>query len=103
MAFGRRKARGSLLQTAARTAVITGTAAATSNAVHNKAAARQQQANQAAQPAVAPAAPAQASVAPATAGVSLSTIEQLERLGALHTSGVLTDAEFATLKAQAIG
>ncbi|MGK9148178.1 SHOCT domain-containing protein [Plantibacter flavus] len=103
MAFGRRRARGSLLQTAARTAVITGTAAATSNAVHGKAAAREQAAQAAAAPAVAPVAAAPVAAVPATTGVSLSTIEQLERLGALHASGVLTDAEFATLKAQAIG
>jgi hypothetical protein len=87
MAFGRRT-RG-LGRTVARTAVITGTAAATANAVNARAAER------AGSPA--PAADA------AEHGPVLDPYEQLERLGKLHASGVLTDEEFAQLKAKAIG
>jgi hypothetical protein len=42
---------------------------------------------------------AQAPVAPAPSGED-SVIDQLERLGQLHSSGVLTDAEFSAEKAK---
>jgi len=96
MAFGRRN-RTSLLGTAARTAVIAGTATAASNAVHAKSAAAQQapaaQANTAQ-----PAPLAQPVAAPAE-----DLLGKLERLAALHSSGALTDTEFATVKASLIG
>lgn len=88
MVLGRRN-RPSIVQTAARAAVISGSATAASNAVNSRAARRQA--------AAAPAAPA----APAAANEDV--IAKLERLAALHASGALTDAEFATLKAQALG
>ncbi|ALE07341.1 hypothetical protein AL755_20710 [Arthrobacter sp. ERGS1:01] len=96
MAFGRRN-RPSLLGTAARTAVIAGTATAASNAVNAKAAAAQQ-ANAAQAPAVQPVPVAQPVPAPAE-----DLLSKLERLAALHSSGALTDAEFATVKASLIG
>ncbi|MFZ4896496.1 SHOCT domain-containing protein [Plantibacter sp. Mn2098] len=114
MAFGRRK-RGGLLQTAARTAVITGTAAATSNAVHNRAARGQAAAAPAA--AAAAEAPPQAAQAaglstapesPSHQGLGSGTVnaellDHLAKLGELHTAGVLTDEEFTQLKLKAIG
>lgn len=102
MAFGRRN-RPSLLGTAARTAVIAGTATAASNAVNNKAAAQQAAEQQflAQQQAQAPILPVPAAV-PAAAPVE-DLLSKLERLAALHTSGALTDAEFATVKASLIG
>src|SRR5574340_541213 len=97
MAFGRRNRRPSLLGTAARTAVIAGTATAASNAVNNKAAGQQAAAQQAQMlpvPAVAQ--------APAAAPAD-DLLSKLERLAALHASGALTDAEFAAVKASIIG
>ncbi|WP_449374352.1 SHOCT domain-containing protein [Arthrobacter psychrolactophilus] len=91
MAFGRRNRRPSLLGTAARTAVIAGTATAASNAVNAKAA------NQ--QAAVAPAVAAPLA-APAVPEDDLLT--RLERLAALHASGALSDSEFAAVKATLI-
>ncbi len=93
MAFGRRN-RPSLLGTAARTAVIAGTATAASNAVNAKAAAQHAQA-------VPPAAPAVEPVPVAAPADDL--LSKLERLAALHASGALTDDEFAAVKASIIG
>jgi hypothetical protein len=115
----RRMGRPGLIGTAARTAVIAGTASATAGAVQrrqsNRAqqsweaqqaeaqqeqaridAAAQQAAAQYAQPAPAPAA------APAAAGQD-DLLAQLERLGQLHASGILSDAEFAAAKAKLLG
>ncbi|GAA3859552.1 hypothetical protein GCM10022381_00320 [Leifsonia kafniensis] len=120
MAFGRRN-RPSLIQTAARTAVITGTASAVTGR-----AARKQAAFAASQPVAAPVAAAPVAAAPVAAPVAAplaapvaaapvaaapvaavaspdELIARLERLAALHTAGALTDDEFALLKSQAIG
>ena len=85
----RRIGRPSLLGTAARTAVIAGTATATMNAVGG--ASRRGPAPEAA----APPAPEQAA---STLGDD--TIAKLKQLGELHASGVLTDQEFAQAKAK---
>jgi Short C-terminal domain len=53
------------------------------------------------QPAPPPAAPA-AAPAP-SGGVAPETLEQLKQLGELHTSGVLTDAEFEAAKQKILG
>lgn len=107
MAFGRRN-RPSLLGTAARTAVIAGTATAASNAVNSRAAGQQAAQQQAAQQQAVLAQQAQqaqmqpapvAAPAPAPADDLLS---KLERLASLHASGALTDAEFAAVKASII-
>jgi len=90
-----------LMRGIARTAVIAGTATATSNAVNRRQASKnvaaydqayQQQAAQAPAPQpvyVAPAAPTQD-----------DKLEALERLGALKAQGILTEEEFAQQKAQ---
>lgn len=86
--------RGSLIGrtagTVARTAVIAGTA----TAVSGKVAAKQ------AGGAPAPAAPAAAAEPAPAAGLSQEAMAQLEKLAALHKSGILTDEEFAAQKAR---
>jgi Short C-terminal domain len=82
-----------LLRGVARVAVVAGTATAVSNRVSRRqgerwAADEQQQA--AAEPAPAAAPEAEAP----------DMMEQLKQLGELHTSGVLTDAEFEAQKAK---
>lgn len=110
-----RSNRPSLIGTMARTAVIAGTATAVSGAVAGsqqkaaqqkaaaqqaEAAAQQAQIDAAVQQAVAQqSAPAEAAPAPA----ALSTedkLAQLQQLGELHQSGILSDEEFATMKAK---
>jgi membrane protease subunit (stomatin/prohibitin family) len=83
-----------LLRGVARVAVISGTATAVSNRVSRRqgdrwAAEEQQQQQQ------------QQYAEPAPAGPD--PIEQLKQLGELHTSGVLTDAEFEAQKAKILG
>jgi hypothetical protein len=86
----------------ARTAAVVGTATATRNAVNRRQANKNAQAyaqaeqtayTQAAQPAPAPASPSP----------DEDVITQLERLGALHAQGILTDDEFAVEKARLLG
>lgn len=94
-----RSNRPGLIGTAARTAVIAGTATAVSGKVatsqHQKAAAAQAQAAGAASPAAEP------SVAGAEAGgLTEEAIERLKQLGELHQAGVLSDEEFAAAKAK---
>lgn len=102
-----------LAQTVARTAVIAGTATATSNAVAGKQAARQQAAaNQAAQQQSveqlqqqvdqlqAQAVQAQVQPQPGAAGAGDDMIAQVARLGELHQQGILTAEEFAAAKAR---
>ena len=100
-----------LLGAMARTAVVAGTATATSNRVSRRQARKwgdqgqsmpaymapsggQQQQQQYAEPQYAPPPPA----APAP-----DPLEQLKELGALHEQGVLTDEEFAAQKAKILG
>ncbi len=85
-----RRGRPSLISTAARTAVIAGTAQAVTG---NVAAKQQAQAQAQAQGQGAPPAP----VAPAAGG---ELVAQLERLAQLNAAGVLTAEEFAAAKAQ---
>ena len=103
--------RRSLVRTAARTAVVAGTATAVSGRVARRQDARyQQQADAQAyeqqqayeQPQAY--APPPAAPAPAPAGgLDAAAIEQLTQLGALHEQGVLTDEEFAAQKARILG
>ncbi len=87
----RRIGRPSLLGTAARTAVVAGTAAATINAVNRK------------KGAPVPEQAAPHAVAAPAAGLTDDTIAKLRQLGELHTSGVLTDDEFKAAKAKLLG
>ncbi|GCE42269.1 hypothetical protein Rhow_006208 [Rhodococcus wratislaviensis] len=100
--------RPGLLGTVARTAVITGTARATSNAMNRRAAskdaeqqarideaAQQQYAEQQAAQQQAPPPP------PAPAGGDL--VSRLQELAGLKEAGVLTDEEFAAAKAKLLG
>ena len=91
-----------LLRGVARTAVVAGTATAVSNRVSRRQANRwagqeeqqYEQQQQYAAPAPAP--------APAGGGED-DMLAQLEKLGKLHDSGVLTDDEFAAQKAKLLG
>jgi hypothetical protein len=97
--FGSRRNRPSLIgraaHTAARTAVIAGTATAVSGAVAGRQAAKAASAAPAAEPAPSAAAPA--------AGLSPEAIEQLRQLAELKQQGILTDEEFAEQKARILG
>ncbi|MDH2415557.1 SHOCT domain-containing protein [Nocardioides sp. CER19] len=95
----------------ARTAVVAGTATAVSNRVSRRQAGRwaaqdayaaqQQQAYSAPQEQYAP--PQQYSPPPASAPDTDDLIAQLEKLGRLRDSGVLSDEEFAAQKARLLG
>ena len=105
MVFRRgRVGRPGLLGTVARTAVVAGTATATSNAVNRRgqqrAAEKQAYTQQQAPP------PPQDYPAPAPTPPSVSSddlVAKLKQLGELHTAGVLSDEEFAAAKKQLLG
>jgi hypothetical protein len=103
----RRVGRPGLLGVVARTAVITGTARATSNAMNrraaNKDAEQQARADQAAQQAYAEQQAAQAPPpAPASTGGD-DLVSRIQELARLKDAGVLTDEEFAAAKAKLLG
>ena len=92
-----------LIGTAARTAVVAGTATAVSGNVARRQAARAQAAAPE-PPAPAPAAPPPPPPPPApTAAAGDDTLERLERLAALRDAGVLTDEELAEQKKKILG
>lgn len=106
-----RAGRPSLIGTAARTAVIAGTATAVAGSVagskqqaaQHKAAAQQAQVDAAVQQALAQQAEAQPQpvmVAPAAEGAAPDLIAQLQQLADLHKAGILSDAEFEAAKAR---
>lgn len=88
-----RVGRPGLLGTVARTAVVAGTATATSNAVNNRA--RKRSAEQQA-PAYAPPPPP-----PPSGGGDV--VAELTKLSELHQAGALSDAEFAAAKSKLLG
>ncbi|QXT62479.1 SHOCT domain-containing protein [Tessaracoccus palaemonis] len=98
----RRIGRPGLLATAARTAVIAGTAQATAGAVASRQHARAQQAQAAAAPPpqVVAAPPVQAAPQPPAPSGAGDLIAQLERLAQLQSAGVLSAEEFAAAKAK---
>lgn len=114
----RRIGRPGLVGTMARTAVVAGTASAVVGGVSRnqqakqEAAMEQQAANQAAYEAQAQVADLQAQVAaqqatpttePAAVPVAEDMTAKLTELANLHSSGVLTDEEFAAAKAKLLG
>ena len=86
--IGSRRGRPSLIGRAAHTAARTAVIAGTATAVSNKVASRQS----------APA--AAAAPAPPPAGLNDDAIERLQKLAELHKAGILTEAEFADQKAR---
>jgi hypothetical protein len=91
-----------LIRGVARTAVVAGTATSVSNRVSRRQATRwdqQEQGQEQAQEQAAAPAP-QPQAAPATGG---PPVDELERLAQLHSSGALTDEEFASAKARLLG
>lgn len=107
-----RNNRPGLIGTAARTAVVVGTATAVSGAVagsqQQKAAAKQAEATAAEQQALADEQAAleatQAAQAPTpAAGITDDTLAQLQKMGELHQAGILSDEEFTAMKAKLLG
>jgi trans-2-enoyl-CoA reductase len=97
----RRGGRPGLIGVAARTAVISGTAAATVGAVNRHQAGKQQQAAEAAAYEQQQYAAQAAAAAPAPAQDELT--EKLQQLASLHAQGILSDEEFSAAKAKALG
>ncbi|MGM7646975.1 SHOCT domain-containing protein [Nocardia sp. JW2] len=105
-----RVGRPGLLGAVARTAVIAGTATATSNAVDNRArrrnAEQQAYADQqmtAQQPAYAPPPPPPPPSARAPQPGGVDVVAELTKLSELHQAGALSDAEFASAKTKLLG
>jgi hypothetical protein len=96
-----RAGRPSLVGTAARTAVIAGTATAVSGSVAASQQAKAQQAAAAAAPP--PAAPPPPPEPPAAGTLSDDAIARLRQLAELKEQGILTDAEFEEQKARLLG
>ncbi|MCX4750392.1 SHOCT domain-containing protein [Kitasatospora sp. NBC_01287] len=100
----RRGGRPGLLGTAARTAVVAGTATAVSGRVSRRQADRYAGQQVEAEPPQEQApAPAPAAAAPGGSGLSEEDLNGLERLAALHQQGVLSDQELAAAKARILG
>lgn len=99
-----RRGRPGLLGLAARTAVVAGTANAVSGAMQHNQQARAQAASSPVAPPpppqAAPPPPAPPPVAAPAAPTTDDLLGALERLGALHAQGILTDDEFAQQKAR---
>ena len=96
----RRMGRPGLIGTMARTAVIAGTATATSNAVSRRQQARaQQQADAAAYQEEQQYAPP----APVAAPAGDDLVSKIQELAQLHQQGILSDAEFAAAKQRLLG
>jgi hypothetical protein len=86
------------MRMAARTAVVAGTATAVSGRVAHK-----QEVKYANQAAEQQAAAAAAAPAPAAAPAADDTTAKLTELANLHAQGILSDEEFASAKAKALG
>ncbi|MGW0180996.1 SHOCT domain-containing protein [Nocardia sp. NPDC003345] len=97
---GGRVGRPGLLGTMARTAVVAGTARATTNAFDRRAQRRSAEQQAYAQQQEAYAAPPPQYAPPQAAPEGDDMVAKLEKLGQLHQSGALSDEEFAAAKAQ---
>lgn len=87
--------RSGIVGTAAKTAVIAGTATAASGAVHKRMSGGSQ-----------PPAPAPAAAPPQEApsgGMTQDQVNRLKEIAQLHDQGVLTDAEFQAQKQKILG
>lgn len=100
---GARGRRPGLLGTIARTAVVTGTAQATSNAMNRRNNQRAAQYQTPPEQPVVSQPPVYAPPPPAPQAGEDDLISKLTQLGELHGSGVLSDEEFARAKQQLIG
>jgi Short C-terminal domain len=89
-----------LLRGMARTAAVAGTATAVSNRVSRRQASRWSQQDAEAYPPQQQDAPQQYAAPPEPANGGDDLFEQLQKLGALHEQGILTDEEFAAQKAK---
>jgi len=89
-----------LVRGVARTAVIAGTATHVSNNVSRRQANRWAEQNPQPEPQQQYAPPPPPAPAPVAAAPAVDPIEQLQKLGALHEQGILTDEEFAVQKSK---
>lgn len=102
MPMYRRVGRGGLIGTAARTAVVAGTATAVSGNVARRQQRRAYEQQEAAAAQQAAAAPPPVAAAPAP--VAEDPVQaKLQQLAQLHAQGILTDEEFSAAKAKALG
>ena len=96
-----------LIHGVARTAAVVGTANAVSHKQQQKYAAKDQQAAQAAayqqQQYAPPPQPQYAPPPPAPVVAEDPTVTKINQLAALHAQGILSDEEFASAKAKALG
>jgi len=93
-----------LVRGVARTAVVAGTATATRNAVNRRQAKKNVESySEATEEVYAEKAPPPQQVQAPPPPQQDDLITQLERLGALHAQGILTDEEFAAQKAKLLG
>ncbi len=100
----RRRRGPGLIGTAARTAVVVGTAGAVANKQQQRHARKAAEAEQAQQPQAAAPAPPPAAAAPAPpAEGGGDYLAELQELAKLHQAGILTEEEFAAKKAQILG
>lgn len=94
----RRRRGPGLIGTAARTAVVVGTAGAVANKQQERHARKAAEAGQAP-----PQQPAAQAPAPAESGSGSDYLAELQELAKLHQAGILTDEEFAAKKASILG
>jgi Short C-terminal domain len=103
----RRMGRPGLLGTAARTAVVAGTATAVAGGVSRHAAQRADEQDQLAdaqqQQAAAQQQAMAAQAAPQPAAAQDDTLAKIKELGEMRSQGLLTDEEFASQKARILG
>ncbi|NEW38110.1 SHOCT domain-containing protein [Nocardia cyriacigeorgica] len=99
---GGRAGRPGLLGTVARTAVVSGTARATANAVDRRSQRRAAESQAYTAQQQAPPPPPTPTPPPTPSG-SDDLVAKLQQLGQLHDSGVLSDDEFAAAKRQLLG